>query len=51
MKIQLTRFGGFGYGHLLAHVRELFETLGGDPADWHAMTRTTPARLLAWAPA
>lgn len=49
MKIQLTRYGGFGHGHLLAHVRELFEGLGGDPVEWDAITRTTPARLLAWA--
>jgi phosphotriesterase-related protein len=51
MKIQQGRFGGFGYGHLLAHVRELFDTLGGEPTDWDTITRTNPARLLAWAPA
>lgn len=50
MKIQLRRYGGFGYGHLLAHVRELFDGLGGDAAHWRTITETTPARLLAWAP-
>ena len=51
MKIQLAAYGGFGLGHLLAHVRELFDSLGGRAADWEAITRHTPARLLAWAPA
>jgi phosphotriesterase-related protein len=50
MKIQQGVTGGFGYAHLLAHVRELFDSLGGRAADWDAITRTTPARLLAWAP-
>jgi len=51
MKIQLGRYGGFGYGHLAGHVRELFDSLGGHAADWDMITRSTPAGLLAWAPA
>jgi phosphotriesterase-related protein len=50
LKIQLGRYGGFGYGHLLAHVRELFHELGGDAEDWRTITEHTPARLLAWRP-
>jgi phosphotriesterase-related protein len=47
-KLQLRRYGGFGLGHLLAHVREIFDLLGGTPAVWDAITRENPARLLAW---
>ncbi|MFN8623345.1 MAG: hypothetical protein U0869_21625 [Chloroflexota bacterium] len=48
MKIQLSAYGGFGHGHLLAHVRELYDELGGTPDDWRTITERTPARLLAW---
>jgi phosphotriesterase-related protein len=48
MKVQLRAYGGFGYGHLLANVRELFDTLGGDEATWRTLTIENPARLLAW---
>ena len=48
MKVQLRAYGGFGYGHLLANVRELFGTLGGDEATWRTLTVENPARLLAW---
>jgi phosphotriesterase-related protein len=51
MKIQQGPTGGFGYAHLLEHVRELFDSLGGQATDWETMTRSTPARLLAWATA
>lgn len=50
MKVQLRAWGGFGYGHLLANVRELFGTLGGDEALWRTLTVENPARLLAWQP-
>ncbi|CAN5668599.1 phosphotriesterase [soil metagenome] len=48
MKVQLRAYGGFGYGHLLRNVRELFDTLGGDEATWRTITIRNPARLLAW---
>lgn len=51
MKIQQGPTGGFGYTHLLEHVRELFDSLGGQATDWETITRSTPARLLAWATA
>jgi phosphotriesterase-related protein len=51
MKLQLRRYGGFGYGHLIDHVFELFTTLGGSPDLWHRLTHSNPARLLAWHPA
>ena len=48
MKIQQGATGGFGYGHIAGHVRELYDALGGGPADWETITLATPARLLAW---
>jgi phosphotriesterase-related protein len=48
MTIQLPAYGGNGYHHLLARVRELFDGLGGDVATWDTLTRRTPARLLGW---
>jgi len=47
MRTQLRGYGGFGYAHLLANVRELFGLLGGDEEGWHGLTHENPARLLA----
>lgn len=47
-KLQLRRYGGYGYSHLQAHVRELFGTLGGSAEAWRMLTQDNPARLLAW---
>ena len=49
-KIQLRRYGGFGYGHLIFHCREVFRLCGGGDDLWHLLTKENPARLLSWSP-
>ena len=48
MKMQLTRWGGFGYAHLPGAVSGLFEALGGSIDVLHRCAVDTPRRLLAW---
>jgi phosphotriesterase-related protein len=45
-KTQLTRYGGEGYGHILARVLPLMTARGIAPADIDRMTRENPRRLL-----
>lgn len=47
MKIQMTRYGGWGYGHLLRNVVPLMRTYGLSDADIETMLVETPRRLLS----
>lgn len=46
MKFQMTRYGGWGYGHFLRTVAPLMEIWGVTADDVHRMVETTPQRLL-----
>jgi phosphotriesterase-related protein len=48
-KIQLTRYGGYGYGHLLRNVRRRLALWGCDDEAFDQMTRRNPQRILALA--
>ena len=47
VRTRLRRWGGWGYGHLLEHVRPLLGELGVDDGAVRAMLVTTPARVLS----
>lgn len=46
-RLQLRRYGGYGYGHLLRNVRRRLELWGLPSGGFEAMTRTNPQRVLA----
>jgi phosphotriesterase-related protein len=48
-KIQLTRYGGYGYGHLLRNIRSRLALWGCDDDAFDQMTRRNPQRVLALA--
>ena len=48
MKMQLTRWGGFGYAHLPTDVSRLFEQLAGSTEALQQCAVDNPRRLLAW---
>ncbi|MCX2749997.1 hypothetical protein OOZ51_19610 [Arthrobacter sp. MI7-26] len=50
MKINLRKYGGFGYGHLLRTVEPLFERVGIDERLAKKLLIDTPRRLLAFDP-
>ncbi len=47
-KICLTKYGGWGYGHLLRHVEPMFEELGMDESAARKVLVDNPRRFLAF---
>ncbi len=50
MKIQLTRYGGYGYGHLLRNIAPRLELAGVGPAEVDGLLRANPQRLFPLQP-
>jgi len=48
MKIQLTRYGGWGYAHLLKNVVPLLKRRGFDESEITTLLVENPQRVLAW---
>ena len=48
MKIQLTEYGGFGYGHLAAGLPLFFELCGLPQSELARLMTANPARWLTW---
>lgn len=51
MKVQLTKFGGWGFAHLLNHVVPMFKRLGVTQAQLDTLLSENPGRLLTFAEA
>ncbi len=49
VKLHLTRYGGYGYAHLLENIAPLMIAYGVDAAAVTTMMERNPAKLLAWA--
>ncbi|MEF8868421.1 MAG: hypothetical protein V5A85_07880 [Haloarculaceae archaeon] len=48
MKVQRTRYGGFGYGHLLENVRSMLEHHGIEREEFDTVVEANPRRMLTF---
>jgi len=48
LKMQLKRFGGFGYDHILRSCVKMLQNRGVTPAQIDEMLVKNPARFLPW---
>lgn len=48
MKIQRTKYGGFGYGHILNNVRSMLEHHGMTDTEFRTITEDNPQRMLTF---
>lgn len=48
MKIQRTKYGGFGYGHILNNVRSMLEHDGMTDAEFRTITEENPRRMFTF---
>lgn len=50
VRTRLTRYGGWGYAHLLTHIAPLLLSMGVTSEDVEAMLVRNPSELLTWRP-